>query len=111
MKEDVSLALFQFLEYFPFSTVLSFFAMLMVIVFFVTSADSGAMVVDTLASGGDTHTPVWQRIFWAGLMGVVAITLLLAGIIRPADRNYRQRPAVCGCAAVLDLRTDQSPAD
>ncbi|MCG6396077.1 BCCT family transporter, partial [Vibrio alginolyticus] len=48
-------------------------------VFFVTSADSGAMVVDTLASGGDTHTPVWQRIFWAGLMGVVAITLLLAG--------------------------------
>ena len=44
-------------------------------------------------------------------MGVVAITLLLAGIIRPADRNYRQRPAVCGCAAVLDLRTDQSPAD
>ncbi len=79
VKEDVSLALFQFLEYFPFSTVLSFFAMLMVIVFFVTSADSGAMVVDTLASGGDTHTPVWQRIFWAGLMGVVAITLLLAG--------------------------------
>ncbi|HCM64074.1 MAG TPA: choline transporter [Morganella sp. (in: Bacteria)] len=79
VKEDVSLALFQFLEYFPFSTVLSFFAMLMVIVFFVTSADSGAMVVDTLASGGDSHTPVWQRIFWAGLMGVVAITLLLAG--------------------------------
>ncbi|GAA0347617.1 choline BCCT transporter BetT [Morganella psychrotolerans] len=79
VKEDVSLALFQFLEYFPFSSVLSFFAMLMVIVFFVTSADSGAMVVDTLASGGDSHTPVWQRIFWAGLMGVVAITLLLAG--------------------------------
>ncbi|WP_413492358.1 BCCT family transporter [Morganella psychrotolerans] len=79
VKEDVSLALFQFLEYFPFSSVLSFFAMLMVIVFFVTSADSGAMVVDTLASGGDSNTPVWQRIFWAGLMGVVAITLLLAG--------------------------------
>ena len=52
MKEDVSLALFQFLEYFPFSTVLSFFAMLMVIVFFVTSADSGAMVVDTRRPAG-----------------------------------------------------------
>ncbi|MBA5839090.1 choline transporter, partial [Morganella morganii] len=86
VQEDVSLALFQFLEYFPFSTVLSFFAMLMVIVFFVTSADSGAMVVDTLASGGDTHTPVWRRIFWAGRTGVVAITLLLAGGL-PAPRT------------------------
>lgn len=79
VQSDVSLALFEFLTYFPFSTVLSFFAMLMVVVFFVTSADSGAMVVDTLASGGDSDTPVWQRIFWAGLMGVVAITMLLAG--------------------------------
>lgn len=79
VQQDVSLALFEFLNYFPFSSVLSFFAMLMVVVFFVTSADSGAMVVDTLASGGDSETPVWQRIFWAGLMGVSAITLLLAG--------------------------------
>ncbi|HCD1134695.1 TPA: BCCT family transporter [Morganella morganii] len=79
VQEDVALALFQFLNYFPFSSVLSFVAMLMVIVFFVTSADSGAMVVDTLASAGEIHTPVWQRIFWAFLMGAVAITLLLAG--------------------------------
>ncbi|HDN2513462.1 TPA: choline BCCT transporter BetT [Providencia rettgeri] len=79
VQSDVSLALFEFLNYFPFSSVLSFFAMLMVVVFFVTSADSGAMVVDTLASGGDSNTPIWQRIFWAGLMGVVAITMLLAG--------------------------------
>ncbi|EJD6370132.1 BCCT family transporter [Providencia huaxiensis] len=79
VQSDVSLALFEFLTYFPFSTVLSFCAMLMVIVFFVTSADSGAMVVDTLASGGDSNTPIWQRIFWAALMGIVAITMLLAG--------------------------------
>ncbi|HGN1705984.1 TPA: BCCT family transporter [Providencia rettgeri] len=79
VRSDVSLALFEFLNYFPFSFALSFFAMLMVVVFFVTSADSGAMVVDTLASGGDSNTPIWQRIFWAGLMGVVAITMLLAG--------------------------------
>ena len=71
--------LVQFPEHFPFSSVLSFIAMAMVIVFFVTSADSGAMVVDTLASGGVANTPVWQRIFWASLMGVVAIALLLAG--------------------------------
>lgn len=37
------------------------------------------MVVDTLASGGVANTPVWQRIFWASLMGIVAIALLLAG--------------------------------
>ncbi|WP_426576929.1 BCCT family transporter [Xenorhabdus stockiae] len=79
VQTDVSLALFHFLEYFPLPTVLSFIAMVMVVMFFVTSADSGAMVVDTLASGGANHTPVWQRIFWAGLMGVVAISLLVAG--------------------------------
>lgn len=79
VQSDQTLALFNFLEHFPFSTVLSFVAMAMVVVFFVTSADSGAMVVDTLASGGTDKTPVWQRIFWAGLMGVVAVTLLLAG--------------------------------
>ncbi|KMJ47091.1 choline BCCT transporter BetT [Xenorhabdus khoisanae] len=79
VQTDVSLALFNFLEHFPFPAVLSFIAMAMVVMFFVTSADSGAMVVDTLASGGANHTPVWQRIFWAGLMGVVAIALLVAG--------------------------------
>lgn len=79
VQQDVSLALFDFLEHFPFSGVLSVIAMAMVVVFFVTSADSGAMVVDTLASGGSKNTPVWQRIFWAALMGIVAIALLIAG--------------------------------
>ena len=79
VQSDQTLALFNFLEHFPFSSVLSFIAMAMVVVFFVTSADSGAMVVDTLASGGVDHTPIWQRIFWAALMGVVATVLLLAG--------------------------------
>jgi len=79
VQTDSALALFNFLEHFPFSTVLSFIAMVMVVVFFVTSADSGAMVVDTLASGGTDQTPIWQRIFWAAMMGVVAIALLLAG--------------------------------
>ncbi len=79
ISEDSSLALFIFLEQFPFSALLSGIAMMMIVVFFVTSADSGSMVVDMLASGGDDHTPVWQRIYWAAMMGVVAIVLLLAG--------------------------------
>ncbi len=79
VQQDVSLALFKFLEHFPFSSTLSFIAMLMVIVFFVTSCDSGAMVIDMLASGGTSRTPIWQRVFWSSLVGIVATVLLLAG--------------------------------
>ncbi|MFS0826921.1 BCCT family transporter [Pseudomonas phoenicis] len=78
VNRDTSLALFAFLEHFPFSGVISTLAIVMVVVFFVTSADSGAMVVDMLASGGQQNTPVRQRIFWASSMGLVAIALLLA---------------------------------
>ncbi|WP_346837245.1 choline BCCT transporter BetT [Microbulbifer sp. SAOS-129_SWC] len=79
VSKDQSLALFQFLEQFPFSNAFSLLAVVMVVVFFVTSADSGAMVVNMLASHGRDDTPLWQRIFWCALIGVVAIALLLAG--------------------------------
>lgn len=79
VAKDQSVALFQFLEQFPFSSVFSFVAVIMVIVFFVTSADSGALVVNMLSSHGRDDTPLWQRIFWCFLIGVVAIALLLAG--------------------------------
>lgn len=76
--KDNSIALYVFLEHYPFSFVLSMLAAFMVLVFFVTSADSGALVVDMLASGGNDNTPVWQRLFWAFAMGGMAIALLLA---------------------------------
>ena len=79
IQQDVSLALFKFLEYFPFSSVLSFVAVLMLVVFFVTSSDSSAMVIDMLASGGDSKAPMWQRVFWSCVIGAVALTLMLAG--------------------------------
>ena len=79
VQTDVPVALFRFLEYFPFSTVLSMIATAMVVIFFVTSSDSSAMVVDMLASGGNSKTPIWQRVFWSVLIGVVAMVLLLAG--------------------------------
>ncbi|NYT81754.1 BCCT family transporter [Alcaligenaceae bacterium] len=78
VAKDSSLALFVFLEQLPLSTITSIIAIVMVIVFFVTSADSGALVVDLLASNGAENSPVWQRVFWSLLMGVVAIALLLA---------------------------------
>jgi len=79
VQNDVPIALFAFLEQFPWSSFLSVVATLMVVVFFVTSSDSGSMVVDMLCSNGRDDTPVWQRIFWAGGEGLVAIILLLAG--------------------------------
>ena len=77
-QKDSSLALFVFLQQFPFSEVISGLAILMVLVFFVTSADSGALVVDMLASGGREQTFAWQRLFWSIGTGVMAIALLLA---------------------------------
>ena len=79
VNEDTSVALFVFLEQFPFSSVLSLIAVLMVIVFFVTSCDSGAMVVDMLCSHGENNTPLWQRVYWAVGVGVVSSILLYAG--------------------------------
>ena len=48
-------------------------------VFFVTSADSGSLVIDTIASGGADETPRWQRVYWCSLQGLAAALLLLAG--------------------------------
>ncbi|TMP41120.1 choline transporter [Pseudoalteromonas citrea] len=79
VSKDVAVSIFVFLEQFPLSGVLSFVATLMVIIFFVTSSDSGSMVVDMLCSNGNNNTPLWQRIYWAGGEGVVAAVLLVAG--------------------------------
>jgi hypothetical protein len=82
----------------------------MVIVFFVTSADSGAMVVDTLASGGVANTPVWQRIFWASLIGIVAIALLIAGTERAANRDNSERITFLSDFTDIHIRIIKSPA-
>jgi choline/glycine/proline betaine transport protein len=79
VSKDSSVALFVFLENFPLSTLLSAFSVLMIVIFFVTSCDSGAMVVDMLCSHGRNDTPLWQRVYWAVGIGVVAAVLLLAG--------------------------------
>ncbi|MDO6841225.1 choline BCCT transporter BetT [Paraglaciecola chathamensis] len=77
--DNTPVALFLFLEHFPWSDVISGVAVLMIVVFFVTSCDSGAMVVDMLCSNGQNDTPVWQRIYWAGGVGLVAAILSMAG--------------------------------
>lgn len=79
VAQDSSVALFQFFEHLPFSNIAAFVATLLVITFFVTSSDSGSLVVDMLTSGGVDESPLWQRIFWAVIEGAVAAVLLLAG--------------------------------
>ncbi|MEH3105119.1 MAG: BCCT family transporter [Sphingomonas phyllosphaerae] len=79
VQANLSTALFKFLEYLPAASVTATLAIVLVGVFFVTSADSGALVIDTLASGGTEETPRWQRIYWCVLLGVTATLLLVAG--------------------------------
>ncbi len=76
---DKSLAMFQMLENLPLSSITSFIAIFLVIIFFVTSSDSGSLVIDSITAGGKLDAPVTQRIFWAVIEGLVAIALLYAG--------------------------------
>jgi len=73
------LSLFRMLEPLPMSGVLSFVGITLVIVFFVTSSDSGSLVIDTITAGGKVDAPVAQRVFWCTFEGLVAIALLLGG--------------------------------
>ncbi|EPR36269.1 choline/carnitine/betaine transporter [Alkalidesulfovibrio alkalitolerans DSM 16529] len=79
VSRDTTMALFEFFEHLPLSGITSLLATTLVVTFFVTSSDSGSLVIDMLASGGDDDAPVWQRIFWALSEGLVAAALLLAG--------------------------------
>jgi BCCT family betaine/carnitine transporter len=75
----LELKLFAMLEALPLQAITSFIAIVLVIVFFVTSSDSGSLVIDTITAGGKVDAPVPQRVFWASFEGLVAIALLLGG--------------------------------
>ncbi len=79
VKTNIAIALFEFFKYFPLTKFLSLVAIFVIISFFVTSSDSGSMVIDIITSGGNPDPPKLQRIFWAILEGVVAATLVLGG--------------------------------
>ncbi|ODT82292.1 MAG: transporter [Pelagibacterium sp. SCN 64-44] len=79
IASDLSVGLFEFFTYLPFPAITSTLAVILVGVFFVTSADSGSLVIDAIAAGGETETTTIQRVFWCGFEGAVAALLLLAG--------------------------------
>ncbi|MCG8445861.1 MAG: BCCT family transporter [Hyphomicrobiales bacterium] len=75
----LELKLFEMLAALPLTQITSFIGIVLVIVFFVTSSDSGSLVIDTITAGGKIDAPVSQRVFWATFEGLVAIALLLGG--------------------------------
>ena len=79
VSENISTALFVFLNNFPFSELLSIVAIILIFSFFITSSDSGSLVVDNITSGSFGKSPVWQRVFWSAVQGLIAVILLWGG--------------------------------
>lgn len=73
------LQIFQMLDVLPLAQITSFLAIVLVVVFFVTSSDSGSLVIDVIAAGGKVDAPTPQRVFWCLFEGLVAIALILGG--------------------------------
>jgi BCCT family betaine/carnitine transporter len=73
------LALFKMLEGLPFTGIVSTISVFLIAIFFITSADSGSLVMDIITAGGKMDAPVQQRVFWCVLAGLVAIALMLGG--------------------------------
>jgi BCCT family betaine/carnitine transporter len=76
---ELPLQLFAMLDVLPLAQISSFIAIILVVVFFVTSSDSGSLVIDTIAAGGKVNAPTPQRVFWCTFEGLVAIALILGG--------------------------------
>ncbi|PIE06981.1 MAG: BCCT transporter [Rhodobacterales bacterium] len=75
----LELKMFKMFEAFPLTGLLSFVGIILVVVFFVTSSDSGSLVIDTITAGGKTDAPTPQRVFWCTMEGAIAVALLLGG--------------------------------
>ncbi|MBN2872827.1 MAG: BCCT family transporter [Halothiobacillaceae bacterium] len=76
---DLAVKLFEVLGQLPLADITSFIGIVLVIVFFVTSSDSGSLVIDTITAGGKIDAPKPQRVFWGVIEGAIAIALLIGG--------------------------------
>ena len=76
---DVPLAMFQMFDQLPLGNILSLVAVVLVLVFFITSSDSGSLVIDSITAGGKVDAPIPQRVFWALTEGAIAAALLWVG--------------------------------
>lgn len=76
---ELPLQLFTMLDALPLAQITSFIGIVLVVVFFITSSDSGSLVIDTISAGGKVNAPTPQRVFWCTFEGLVAIALILGG--------------------------------
>ncbi|MBI1397843.1 MAG: BCCT family transporter [Betaproteobacteria bacterium] len=76
---QLPLQLFLMLEDLPLAKITSLLGIVLVVVFFVTSSDSGSLVIDAISAGGKIDSPTPQRVFWCTFEGLVAIALILGG--------------------------------
>jgi BCCT family betaine/carnitine transporter len=79
VSAELPLQLFMMLSELPLTDITSFIGIVLVLVFFITSSDSGSLVIDTIAAGGKIDAPKPQRVFWGVTEVAVAIALLLGG--------------------------------
>ncbi|AHI99762.1 BCCT family transporter [Vibrio parahaemolyticus] len=82
---ELPLKLFAMLDVMPFAEITSVVGIILVVVFFITSSDSGSLVIDTIAAGGKVDAPTPQRVFWCTFEGLVAIALMLGGGLAAAQ--------------------------
>ncbi|OLQ77720.1 BCCT transporter [Photobacterium proteolyticum] len=76
---DISLTLFHVFDALPFGSIISVISIALILVFFITSSDSGSLVIDSITAGGKVDAPVPQRIFWATVEGAIAAVMLWVG--------------------------------
>lgn len=79
VEANMDLQLYLMLQQLPLSQITAFIGIVLVVVFFVTSSDSGSLVIDSITAGGKVDAPKPQRVFWAIIEGAIAIALLLGG--------------------------------
>ena len=91
-------SLFQLLEHLPWASVTAVLAIVIITIFFITSADSGSLVIDVLAYGGRASTPRLTRVFWTALIALAAIVLLAAGTDPDSSLRVLQVAAIASAA-------------
>ncbi|EKO3989465.1 BCCT family transporter, partial [Vibrio fluvialis] len=76
---DISLTLFHVYDQLPFGSAISMISIVLILIFFITSSDSGSLVIDSITAGGKVDAPIPQRIFWASVEGAIAAVMLWIG--------------------------------
>lgn len=114
LVDNPDILLFTFFEYFPMAKYISAIAIAMIAIFFVTSADSGILVMNSISTSNKPHSPKWQNVFWGVLTALITMALIYAGGLKSLQTMTLISALPFGCIMFLlsfcllkALRTDQ----